>query len=87
MIIKILHGYKNPNINNALIDQINTLPQIASQYLHVTKIKLAEILALDIEKNLAKKEESTLTWGGSISRRLFKISKKTSKRQKLNVCF
>ena len=32
-------GYANPRLNNALKQQIDTLPQIASQYLHKGKIE------------------------------------------------
>jgi 4-aminobutyrate aminotransferase/(S)-3-amino-2-methylpropionate transaminase len=35
-------GYGNPAINDALKDQIDTMPQLASQYLHAGKIKLAQ---------------------------------------------
>ena len=34
-------GYGNERLNNALHHQIDTLPQLASQYLHVEKIQLA----------------------------------------------
>ncbi|HJU06891.1 MAG TPA: aminotransferase class III-fold pyridoxal phosphate-dependent enzyme, partial [Rhodanobacteraceae bacterium] len=38
-------GYANPRLNNALKRQIDTLPQLASQYLHPTKIELARTIA------------------------------------------
>ncbi|TCM59505.1 4-aminobutyrate aminotransferase-like enzyme [Acinetobacter calcoaceticus] len=41
-------GYKNPRLEKVLIDQIHTLPQIASQYLHPTKIELSKMIAQDI---------------------------------------
>src|SRR3990167_7846016 len=34
-------GYKNERINQALKKQIDTLPQLACQYLHEEKIRLA----------------------------------------------
>src|SRR5450432_3552055 len=37
-------GYANPRLNNVLKRQIDTLPQVASQYLHPTKIELAKII-------------------------------------------
>ena len=37
-------GYANPRLNNALKKQIDTLPQIASQYLHKGKIELSEMI-------------------------------------------
>ncbi|EQD25833.1 diaminobutyrate--2-oxoglutarate aminotransferase [mine drainage metagenome] len=42
-------GYANPRLNAALKHQIDTLPQVASQYLHVEKIELAKIIAQDAE--------------------------------------
>ncbi len=42
-------GYANPRLNAALKHQIDTLPQIAGQYLHVEKIELAGIIARDAE--------------------------------------
>lgn len=38
-------GYANERLNNALKHQIDTLPQVASQYLHPTKIELAKVIA------------------------------------------
>lgn len=41
-------GYKNKRLEKVLIDQIHRLPQIASQYLHPTKIELSKFIAQDI---------------------------------------
>ena len=60
-------GYKNPAINNAVIDQMNTLPQVASQYLHTTKIELAELLAKDIEEKFGQRGRIHFNVGGSQS--------------------
>jgi 4-aminobutyrate aminotransferase-like enzyme len=38
-------GYGNPRLNAALARQVNTLPQLASQYLHAEKIELAAAIA------------------------------------------
>lgn len=43
-------GYKNPRLEETLKNQIDTLPQIASQYLHPTKIELAKFIAQDAEQ-------------------------------------
>ena len=43
-------GYANARLNAALKRQIDTLPQVASQYLHVEKIELAKIIAQDAER-------------------------------------
>ena len=41
-------GYANPRLNDALKRQIDTLPQVASQYLHKEKIELAAMLCESI---------------------------------------
>jgi 4-aminobutyrate aminotransferase/(S)-3-amino-2-methylpropionate transaminase len=38
-------GYGNARLNRALVQQLNTLPQLASQYLHSEKIELAAAIA------------------------------------------
>jgi 4-aminobutyrate aminotransferase/(S)-3-amino-2-methylpropionate transaminase len=38
-------GYGNPRLNAALVRQLNTLPQLACQYLHSEKIELAAAIA------------------------------------------
>ncbi|MCE5233682.1 MAG: aminotransferase class III-fold pyridoxal phosphate-dependent enzyme [Mizugakiibacter sp.] len=43
-------GYANPRLNAALKRQIDRLPQVASQYLHVEKIELARTIAQDAER-------------------------------------
>ena len=40
-------GYANPRLNDAAKRQLDTLPQVASQYLHPTKIELAKRIAED----------------------------------------
>lgn len=46
-------GYANPRLNAALKRQIDTLPQVASQYLHREKIELATWIARDMEAKFA----------------------------------
>jgi 4-aminobutyrate aminotransferase-like enzyme len=46
-------GYANPRLNEALKRQIDTLPQLACQYLHKEKIELARTIA----------ERVNATWG------------------------
>lgn len=48
-------GYANPRLNEALKRQIDTLPQLACQYLHKEKIELAKAIAQRVER----------TWGTS----------------------
>ncbi|MBN8799980.1 MAG: aminotransferase class III-fold pyridoxal phosphate-dependent enzyme, partial [Stenotrophomonas nitritireducens] len=40
-------GYSNKRLNDALKDQIDQLPQVASQYLHPTRVQLAKTIAVD----------------------------------------
>lgn len=40
-------GYKNERLDNAMRHQLDTLPQVASQYLHPSKIELAKTIAVD----------------------------------------
>src|SRR5690348_17993762 len=40
-------GYGNKRLNNVLKQQIDLLPQVASQYLHQSRIELAKAVALD----------------------------------------
>lgn len=43
-------GYANPRLNNVLKNQIDLLPQVASQYLHQTRIELAKTIAVDAKQ-------------------------------------
>jgi len=54
-------GYANPRLNNALKQQIDTLPQIASQYLHKGKIELSEMIASTPRRSSASTVASTST--------------------------
>lgn len=58
-------GYKNPRLNEALKNQIDTLPQLACQYLHEEKIELAAALAQRIEKTFGVKGRVHFNVGGS----------------------
>ncbi|MEB5476962.1 aminotransferase class III-fold pyridoxal phosphate-dependent enzyme [Acinetobacter sp. ESL0695] len=58
-------GYKNPRLDKALIDQIHTLPQVASQYLHPTKIQLSKVIAEDIFKKTGEAGRIHYNVGGS----------------------
>ncbi len=42
-------GYKNKRLEQKMIEQLQTLPQVASQYLHPTKIELAKWIAQDAQ--------------------------------------
>ena len=58
-------GYKNARLNDALKRQIDTLPQLACQYLHVEKVELAEALCQLMETRLGVKGRVHFNVGGS----------------------
>lgn len=58
-------GYKNERLNNALKKQIDTLPQLACQYLHEEKIQLAKKLAQKSERTFEEKGRIHFNVGGS----------------------
>ncbi len=60
-------GYGNARLNGALKRQIDTLPQLASQYLHPTKIELAKCIAQDAERKWGEKGRVHFNVGGSQS--------------------
>ncbi|MBI2236720.1 MAG: aminotransferase class III-fold pyridoxal phosphate-dependent enzyme [Magnetospirillum sp.] len=60
-------GYANPRLNDALKRQIDTLPQLACQYLHKEKIELATALGERCEKTWGAKGRIHFNVGGSQS--------------------
>jgi 4-aminobutyrate aminotransferase-like enzyme len=58
-------GYANPRINDAVKRQLDTLPQVASQYLHPEKIELASLLVGEIESRFGVKGRVHFNVGGS----------------------
>src|SRR5690242_8922522 len=60
-------GYANPRLNDALKRQIDTLPQLASQYLHETKVELARRLAVKCEEAFGARGRVHFNVGGSQS--------------------
>ncbi|MBY0430258.1 MAG: aminotransferase class III-fold pyridoxal phosphate-dependent enzyme, partial [Rhodospirillales bacterium] len=58
-------GYANPVLNEALKKQIDTLPQLACQYLHEEKILLAKAIAQNVEKTFGMKGRVHFNVGGS----------------------
>jgi len=58
-------GYRNRRLNNAVVRQLETLPQVASQYLHREKIELAAIIAQDVERKFGTKGRVHFNVGGS----------------------
>jgi 4-aminobutyrate aminotransferase-like enzyme len=60
-------GYANPRLNDALKRQIDTLPQLACQYLHKEKIELATAIARRCQKTWGTKGRVHFNVGGSQS--------------------
>lgn len=60
-------GYANPRLNKALKEQIDTLPQVASEYLHKDKILLAAAIARNIERKFGMKGRCHFNVGGAQS--------------------
>src|SRR6267378_3450759 len=58
-------GYANRRLNDALKRQIDTLPQLACQYLHVEKVELAEALCKLMEQRLGVKGRVHFNVGGA----------------------
>ncbi|MFV0295591.1 MAG: aspartate aminotransferase family protein [Hyphomicrobiaceae bacterium] len=58
-------GYKNERIADAVRRQLDTLPQVASQYLHREKIELAAMIAMDAEAKFGEKGRVHFNVGGS----------------------
>jgi 4-aminobutyrate aminotransferase-like enzyme len=58
-------GYANRRISDALKRQIDTLPQLACQYLHAEKVELAEALCNVFEQRLGVKGRVHFNVGGA----------------------
>src|SRR5574344_11470 len=58
-------GYKNKRINDAVIDQINTLPQITPKFLYDYKTMLAQKIALANKKRFNEKGRVHFNVGGA----------------------
>jgi 4-aminobutyrate aminotransferase-like enzyme len=58
-------GYRHPRLNAAAHRQLDTLPQVASQYLHREKVELAAKIAQDAERKFGAKGRVHFNVGGS----------------------
>jgi 4-aminobutyrate aminotransferase-like enzyme len=58
-------GYRNERLSDAIRRQLDTLPQVASQYLHREKIELAAHIAHDAEAKWGNKGRVHFNVGGS----------------------
>jgi len=60
-------GYRNERLNNVVKRQLDILPQVASQYLHPSKIELAKMIAQDAKKKFGMDGRVHFNVGGSQS--------------------
>jgi len=75
-------GYKNKRIINAVINQLQTMPQITPKYLYDYKVLLAEKIALANEKRFSEKGRVHFNVGGSqATEDAIKISRNYTKSQ------
>ncbi|MFA4933877.1 MAG: aminotransferase class III-fold pyridoxal phosphate-dependent enzyme [Candidatus Omnitrophota bacterium] len=76
-------GYKNERVNHAVRNQMDRLPQLASQYLHREKIELAASLSKQTQKSFKAKGRVHFNVGGSqaIEDSIKLIRKTTGKTQ------
>ncbi|HTZ21062.1 MAG TPA: aspartate aminotransferase family protein [Opitutaceae bacterium] len=58
-------GYRNPRLNTALKKQIDTLPQLACQYLHEDRVLLATQISQRIERTFGVKGRVHFNVGGA----------------------
>jgi 4-aminobutyrate aminotransferase-like enzyme len=58
-------GYRNQRLNDALIRQVNRLPQLASQYLHPEKIELATRIAQGMKQRFGMDGRVQFNVGGA----------------------
>ncbi len=58
-------GYRNPRLNAAAHHQLDTLPQVASQYLHREKVELAALIAQDMEAKFGEAGRVHFNVGGA----------------------
>ena len=60
-------GYANKRLNDVMKRQLDTLPQVASQYLHPTKIELSKAIAEDAQRKWDRRGRVHFNVGGSQS--------------------
>src|SRR5690349_19819839 len=58
-------GYRNPRLNAVAARQLDTLPQVASQYLHREKVELAAMIGRDAERKFGRKGRVHFNVGGA----------------------
>jgi 4-aminobutyrate aminotransferase/(S)-3-amino-2-methylpropionate transaminase len=60
-------GYANPRLNEVMKRQLDTLPQVASQYLHPSKVELSKTIAEDALRKWGRPGRVHFNVGGSQS--------------------
>ena len=60
-------GYANKRLNDVMKRQLDTLPQVASQYLHPSKIELSKAIAEDAQRKWDRRGRVHFNVGGSQS--------------------
>ena len=58
-------GYANKRVSEALKKQIDTLPQLACQYLHKEKVQLADLLVKSVKRGFGEKGRVHFNVGGA----------------------
>lgn len=77
-------GYSNKRVNDALKKQIDTLPQLACQYLHKEKVQLAEMLVNSIQRSFNTKGRVHFNVGGAQAvEDALKIVRKTTGKSRM----
>lgn len=74
-------GYKNKRIIEAVIDQMNTLPQITPKYIHKYKVLLSEKLCKACEQRFGEEGRINFNVGGAQAvEDVIKLVRKNTKR-------
>jgi 4-aminobutyrate aminotransferase-like enzyme len=77
-------GYANAAVTRAMREQMETLPQLACQYLHREKIELAESICESIERGFGMKGRVQFNVGGSQAiEDALKLVRKATGRQRM----
>ena len=58
-------GYRNPRLDAAMARQMQRMPQLASQYLHSSKVELAAMIARGMQQRFGRKGRVHFNVGGS----------------------
>ena len=77
-------GYANRRVNDALKRQVDTLPQLACQYLHAEKVELAELLVDGMKQSFGEDGRVHFNVGGAQAvEDALKLVRKTTGRSRM----